>query len=251
VPVIRSILISAKGDIEARVTKEEKHLTAQGLEPTDALVQALSNVLHEPGGDRIVRVIAAAGAAETTSTKGGDHKDISNKFAQVLSRADKVDLDDEEGLAFIGTIIAAAAAVIGAATAGIAAAVRKARARRSKLKKTLTPLNAEEIEDIVTIAASTHATFESALMEITGLIAESREGRTKFLLDPAKDNPKKGIKAGSKVNEYRDVRDAFIAKRRAIEELIAADKRRKNLIYGGAAAGGVAILGVMFVLSRR
>jgi len=252
VPVIRSILVSAKGDVEPRVTRAEERLKAGGMDATDALVEALNTVLHEPGGDRIVKALAYAGAATTTATKGGDVKDIEQKFAMVLSRAEKVDLEDEEGLAFWGTIIAAAAAVIGAATSGIAAAVRKARNRRRTLKLRLTPLSTEEITDIVVITANTHATFESAIPEILGLIAGMRADRVKFLLDPTTDDTRPGgRKAGSVVNEYRDVRDAFNARRREVNALIAAEKRRKNLIYGGAATGGVAILGVMIVLARR
>ncbi len=224
---------------------------ARGIDYSDAFVDALNEVLHEPGGSRIVKAIAYAGASTTTVTKGGNVEDIEKKFATVLSRADKVDLEDEEGLAFVEWIVAAAAAIIGAATSGIAAAVRKARNRRRTLKKKLTPLTQEEITDIVTIAAASHTTFEAATPEILGQIATIRADRVKFLLDPAKDNPKKGIKAGSKVNEYRDVRDAFIARRQYVDSLIAAEKRRKNMVYGGAAAGGAVILGVMLFVSRR
>ena len=77
------------------------------------------------------------------------------------------------------------------------------------------------------------------------MIAQVRQGRTNYLLDPHK-----GRNAGSKVNEYRAVRDVFYTVHSQLRNALLADQQKKKMLVETAAAAGGAILlgGIVYAI---
>jgi hypothetical protein len=244
--VILSILRSAGGDLEGRFVAARKMLVDTGASPRDALTEALNLVIRGPDGEKILRVIGSAAAIEAANTGIIDKQQVagvSKQYADTLIGSEAGAKPGELG--FIGTIIAAAAAIGTLATKGIAAAVHKARSRRRRLKARMTPLDTEEALVIAQATAPRYATFEEAQGAILDMIAEKRYGRHGWLLDPAS-----GASRGSVINEYRDVKRVWLQVREQINANIRAAQQKKQRIVGLAAVvGGVIVIGaVAYVL---
>lgn len=251
-PVIQSILKSAGSDIEERVLEKEAKLQAFGVEPKDALVEALADTMHGPDGINILKVIASAGAigeAAQGKIPKDKVKEKAREYTRTLSKAENV---KDDGMGFVTAIVSAALAVVTAAVRLISAAVKKMKARRRTLKLRLTPLNSEETANIVqTIAPSlvnipTRQAWIAAQEGILRMIGEIREGRMGYLMDPST-----GASMGSRVNEMRGVKNAFFQVHSTLRAQVLADKRKKQLIAGSlVAVSAVGAIGATAYLTK-
>lgn len=236
VPVLKSILISADPKAERWVQQKAVHLQEQGYEARDALSEAFAQVLHGPMGGKIIDVMAsgaARGAVEMGVATNIDAHALAQNYSRVLSKAEQRDTGRDEGLGIAGTIIAAATAVISILTNVIGAAVRKVRARRAALARRLTPLNDNEIQEIVAatlVRGGRPRAYREAEGDILSLIAELREGRTSYLLDPTT-----GDNIGSTVNERQAIVAVYAEQRRVAVAQLRAAQTQQRIIYGGVA----------------
>ena len=245
IPTIKLLLQASGPGIEERVLQHEQALKDKGDDPKTALVTALEKTIHEPGGHKILDVIATAAAREVVDqglARPDQVEVLTRQFEGSLRQEEGI---QDEGLGFIGAIIAAAAAVVSIAASGISSAIKRAKARRRLLKAKLTPLKSDEIANIVQATAPSlvgmpsREAFLAAQERIQSMIGDIREGRTDYLLDPAT-----GSRAGSRVNEYRDIRDAFYdVHSRARNALIEDQQKKKALVGAAAAVGGAALIG--------
>jgi hypothetical protein len=246
VPVIRSILRSAGPGMEELVLKHERRYKAQGLDPTEALISALEVVITAPWGGNILRVIASAaaiGARDKGIVARENLHEAAREYARVLTES----AGQPDNLGFVAELIAAGAAIISIATSAITAAVHKVRQRRRKLKRRLTAVSRQEAEEIIAIVVRRHPTYASAEDEILENIAQIREGRRAYLLDPAT-----GTNAGSKVNERRMFVEIWQPARAAIVAQIQAEQRKKSLLLGGAATvASVFLVGGVVIITRN
>ena len=122
VPVIKAILQAAGRDVEARVLQREQGLRERGDDPKTALVNALEDTIQEPGGERILKVLAFAASREAAKQgliKPSQVDQIAKQYEGSLRRQEHLVVDG--GLGFVGTIITAAAAVLSLAASGISA----------------------------------------------------------------------------------------------------------------------------------
>jgi len=236
IPVLKSILISADPGVERWVQQKAKQLQEQGYGARDALSEAFTYALHGPMGEKIINVMAsgaARGAVETGAAPTLDVHVVAKQYSKILSSAEQRDTSRDEGLGIAGTIIAAATAVISILTNVIGAAVRKVRARRAALQLRLTPLNDNEIQELVAatlVRGGRPRAYREAEGDILSLIAEIRGGRTSYLLDPAS-----GDNIGSSINERRDIVAVYAEQRRVAIAQLQAAQFQQRVIYGGVA----------------
>jgi len=261
VAVVQVVLRQAGRDVEQTVLRRQERLVARGVAPHDSWVSAFETALREPGGDRILRVLAKAGAegaVERGLISPQKENKAASRFHSILREAD--DMEPQEGLGWVEAVVDIASQVLTLGIGAIIEAVHKAREKRRAFKAEMTPLNDEENAQVAALVASEYASFEEGEVAATGYISQIRSGRPDYLVQPKKGMLNKEGKQdkpeGKVVNERKRLKDAFKRVRTAVVERQEMDfhlaqalrRKKETMIGGGLAAGGVVGLLALYLV---
>lgn len=137
------------------------------------------------------------------------------------------------GLGFVDTIVNVASQVLSFGVSAITQAVHKSRQKRRAYKRRMEPLTDQDLGEMLAVVVPQHANFLDALPALTDQLAELREGRRNWLVEPNEAEVRlHGGTIGSRVNELKSLQDAF---KRVRKEFKRAQREQQRVQHAQAA----------------